>query len=96
MFRSDSSKHAVRSIALLALLLCSVTVWPANKEQRIRLKSHATEARVSARLTPKNDEAIYVIRADAGRHLTLTLSGAGPLSGVVTSPSGKKIGRAHV
>jgi len=72
---------------------CSSPVSSAEEEQRIRLKPGSTEARISGRLTPKNDEARYVLQASSGQRLTVELTGAGPLSGEVMSPSGKKEGQ---
>jgi len=63
------------------------------REKRINLKRGITDARVSGRLTPAKDEARYVIRAMAGQMLSVELSGPGPLSGEVVSPSGKSEGQ---
>jgi hypothetical protein len=65
----------------------------AGREERIRLKRGAKEVRVSGRLTPATDEARFVIRARAGQTLSVELSGPGPLSGDVISPSGKSEGQ---
>jgi hypothetical protein len=82
-----------RLATLLAVLICTAPLWPANQEQRIRLKPGATEARVTGRLTPKNGEMRYVIRGEAGQRLTVTLTGPGPFSAEVISPSGKQEGQ---
>jgi hypothetical protein len=81
-----------------AMFLASAFLFPsvasaAGREERVRLKRGATEVRVSGRLTPARDEARFVIRARAGQTLSVELSGLGPLSGEVVSPSGKSEGQ---
>jgi hypothetical protein len=57
------------------------------------LKAGRGEVRITGRLTAKNDQVHYVLRGTKGQRLTLTLMGPGPLSGTVTSPSGKEEGQ---
>jgi hypothetical protein len=83
---------------LAAMFLASAFLFTsvasaAGREERIRLKRGATEVRVSGRLTPAKDRARFVIRARAGQTLSVELSGPGPLSGDVISPSGKSEGQ---
>jgi len=49
--------------------------------------------RIAGRLTAKNDQVDYVLRGNKGQRLMLALMGPGPLSGIVTSPSGKEEGQ---
>src|SRR5262245_26000617 len=87
-------RRLVVSVLLAVIALTgSSPVSSAEKEQRIRLKPGSTQARLSGRLTPKNDEARYVLHADGGQRLTVELTGPGPLSGEVVSPSGKQEGQ---
>jgi hypothetical protein len=83
----------VSVLILVIAITCSSQVSSAEKEQRIRLKPGWTEARVSARLTAKNNEARYILHANSGQRLTAELTGVGPLSGEVVSPSGKQEGQ---
>jgi hypothetical protein len=57
------------------------------------LKAGRGEVRINGRLTTKSDHVDYVLRGNKGQRLTLTLMGPGPLSGTVTSPSGKEEGQ---
>src|SRR5215471_20578165 len=84
---------APRLIALLAILTCIATLWPAEREQRIHLKPGGREVRIAGRLTAKADQANYILRADKDQRLTVRLMGPGPLSGTVTAPSGKEEGQ---
>ena len=84
---------APRLIALLATLTCIATLWAAEREQRIDLKPGGREMRVAGRLTAKADQAHYIVRANKDQRLTVTLMGPGPLSGTVTTPSGKEEGQ---
>jgi len=84
---------APRLIALLAILACTATLWPAEREQRIHLKPGGREVRIAGRLTAKADQANYILRADKDQRLTVRLMGPGPLSGTVTAPSGKEEGQ---
>src|SRR5215469_11708253 len=84
---------AARLIALLAILSCIATVWPAEREQRIHLRPGGREVRIAGRLTAQADRAHYILRASKDQRLTVTLMGPGPLSGTVTSPSGKEEGQ---
>jgi hypothetical protein len=83
----------LRLITLLTIVGASVNCWPAEREQRIQLKSGRGEVRITGRLTAKNDQVHYILRANKGQRLTLTLMGPGPLSATVTSPSGKEEGQ---
>ena len=83
---------------LAAMFLASAFLFisaasAAGRVERIRLKRGATEVRVSGRLTPAKSEARFVIRARAGQTLSIELSGPGPFSGEVISPSGKSEGQ---
>lgn len=78
-------------VFLTALVFASLPAQ-ADHEQRIRFKPPATEVKVSGLLTPKKDEARFVVHALAGRRLIVEVTGPGPLSGEVVSPSGKKEG----
>ena len=75
------------------VFICTSLAFSIVKEQRIKLKPGTTEARVSGRLTPKTFEARYVLKAVAGQRLTAEVTGAGPLSGEVESPSAKLEGQ---
>ena len=85
--------NAARLIVLLAILTCIATLWPAEHEQRIDLKPGGRELRIAGRLSAKADQAHYILRASKDQRLTVTLIGPGPLSGTVTSPSGKEEGQ---
>jgi hypothetical protein len=78
---------------LACAFLLTSAASAAGRDQRIRLKRGATEVRVSGRLTPAKSEARFVIRARAGQTLSIELSGPGPFSGAVISPSGKSEGQ---
>jgi len=82
-----------RWIALFAIVTCIATLWPAEREQRIDLKPGSRGVRIAGRLTAKADQAHYILRANKDQRLTVTLIGPGPLSGTVTSPSGKEEGQ---
>jgi hypothetical protein len=83
----------LRLVALLTIVCATVYCWGAEREQRIQLKAGRGEVRITDRLTAKNDQVHYVLRGTKGQRLTLTLMGPGPLSGTVTSPSGKEEGQ---
>jgi hypothetical protein len=83
----------LRLVTLLTIVFASVHCWGAEREQRIQLKAGRDEVRINGRLTTKSDHVDYVLRGNKGQRLTLTLMGPGPLSGTVTSPSGKEEGQ---
>ena len=87
------SMVVLRLIALVTIVGASVNCWPAEREQRIVLKPGRSDVQITGRLTAKNDQVHYVLRGNKGQRLTLTLMGPGPLSGTVTSPSGKEEGQ---
>ena len=86
-------RRLVVSVLLLVIAFACSSPASAEKDQRIQLKPNSTEARITGRLTAKNDEARYVLHANGGQRLTAELTGAGPLSGEVVSPSGKQEGQ---
>ena len=84
---------AARLMALIAIVGCIATLWPAEREQRIHLKPGGREVRIAGRLTATADQAHYIVRANKDQRLTVRLMGPGPLTGTVTSPSGKEEGQ---
>jgi hypothetical protein len=79
-------------VLLAAFSFVSFPIFAASQEQRIRLKPGENEASVRGLLSPKKDEARYVIHAVAGQRLTVELTGPGPLSGEIVLPSGRSEG----
>jgi hypothetical protein len=77
----------------ISVFICTSPIFSIVKEQRIKLKPGTTEARVRGRLTPKTFEARYVLKAVVGQRLTVEVTGPGPLSGEVESPSAKLEGQ---
>ena len=75
-----------------ALVCMSSSVFAQN-EQRVRFKPGTTQIRLNGRLSPQKDEARYIVQAQAGRRLIVELTGPGPLSGEVVSPSGRREGQ---
>jgi hypothetical protein len=80
-------------VFLVLAVSCTLSLHSAVKEQRIRIKARATEARINGQLTVQNDEARYVLRANSGQRLTAELIGPGPFSATIESPSGKQEGQ---
>jgi hypothetical protein len=90
--------HAPRSLThciviVMLMLLASQIIWPSTTaERRIRLKTGQTVAYVKGTLRHIHDEAYFVVRARAGQHMRVTITGEGPTRGVVTFPSGRQDG----
>jgi len=75
------------------MLLVSQIIWASTTaERRIRLKKGQTVAYVKGTLRHMHDEASFVLRARAGQHMRITITGEGPTRGVVTFPSGQQDG----
>lgn len=53
----------------------------------------ATSTRVYGRLYNINDKRYFSLRARAGQHMQVTITGAGPTRGIVTAPSGAQDGQ---
>ncbi len=60
---------------------------------RIVFRRGATSARVFGRLFGIRDKRYFVLHARAGQHMRVTITGAGPTRGIVTSPSGQQNGQ---
>ena len=90
--------HAPRSLThrlliVVLMLLVSQIIWASTTaERRIRLKKGQTVAYVKGTLRHMHDEASFVLRARAGQHMRITITGEGPTRGVVTFPSGQQDG----
>ena len=75
---------------IVAFLISSA---PAQKKpQRIYFARGARVARVTGHLKGVGDEAVFVLRAGAGQHMRVEISGRGATRGVVIFPSGKQDG----
>lgn len=59
---------------------------------RIVFRRGATSARVFGRLFGINDHRFFVLRARAGQHMKVTITGAGPTRGIVFFPGGGSSG----
>jgi hypothetical protein len=92
------AQHAPRSlthrivIVVLLLLVSQIICASTTAERRIRLKKGQTVAYVKGTLRHIHDEAYFVLRARAGQHMRITITGEGPTRGVITFPSGKQDG----
>ena len=53
----------------------------------------ASSTRVYGRLFNINDKRYFTLRARAGQHMTVRITGAGPTRGIVTAPSGATDGQ---
>jgi hypothetical protein len=90
--------HAARSLThrimiVVLMLLVSQSIWASTTaERRIRFKKGQTIAYVKGTLRHIHDEASFVLRARAGQHMSITITGEGPTRGVITFPSGKQDG----
>lgn len=72
----------------VALLLWLPAAFAASG-QRIRLPLPGESVRVAGELRGMNDRRVYIFRGVRGTKVKIELSGAGPLRGVVTFPSGR-------
>jgi hypothetical protein len=82
-----------RIVMVVLMLLVSQSIWASTTaERRIRLKKGQTVASVKGALRHIHDEASFVVRARAGQHMRITITGEGPTRGVVTFPSGQQDG----
>jgi hypothetical protein len=82
-----------RVLMVMLMLLVSQIIWASTiAERRIRLKKGQTVAYVKGTLRHIHDEASFVLRARAGQHMRITITGEGPTRGVVTFPSGQQDG----
>jgi len=61
--------------------------------QRVTFARGATVARVTGYLRGINDEALFVLRAQAGQHMRVEINGRGATRGVVIFPSGRQDGQ---
>jgi hypothetical protein len=92
------AQHAPRSlthriaIVMLMLLVSQISWASTTAERRIRFKKGQTAASVKGTLRHIQDEANFVLRARAGQHMRITITGEGPTRGVVTFPSGQQDG----
>jgi hypothetical protein len=82
-----------RILMVVLMLLFSQIIWASpTAERRIQLKKGQTVAYVKGTLRHIHDEANFVLRARAGQHMRITITGEGPTRGVVTFPSGQQDG----
>jgi hypothetical protein len=81
------------TLAAIATAVFLISSVPAQKgPQRVYFARGATVARVTGHLNGVGDEAVFVLRAGAGQHMRVEISGRGPTRGVVIFPSGKQDG----
>lgn len=76
------------AIALMVMLSNSVV----NAQTRIYFARGATRASARGYLRGVNDQALFVLRAKAGQHMRVEISGRGATRGVVIFPSGNQDG----
>jgi hypothetical protein len=92
------AQHAPRSLThriviVVFILLVSQIIWASTTaEKRIRFMKGQTVAYGKGTLRHIHDEAYFVLRARAGQHMRITITGEGPTRGVITFPSGKQDG----
>ncbi len=87
------NSFACRVIIVVLVLLVSQIIWASTAvDKRIRFKKGQTVACVKGNLRHIHDAAYFVLRARAGQHMRIEITGKGPTRGVVTFPSGKQDG----
>ncbi|MFS8085988.1 MAG: hypothetical protein ACMG6H_10190, partial [Acidobacteriota bacterium] len=89
-FRSNTLVRLLASSAAALLLMSAAQAQ--KPAQRVSFARGATVARARGYLRGVRDEALFVLRAKAGQHMRVEISGRGPTRGVVTFPSGKQDG----
>ena len=78
--------------ATIAAVFLISPVLAQKAPRRIYFARGATEARGAGYLRGIRDEAVFVLRAQAGQHMRVEIRGRGPTRGVVTFPNGEQDG----
>ena len=90
--KSRMLKWFLPAMLASALLISSGFISPVAAQQRVTFARGATVARVTGYLRGIRDEAVFVLRAQAGQHMRVEIKGHGATRGVVIFPSGKQDG----
>ncbi len=78
--------------AMMAAVFLTSPVLAQKAPRRIYFARGATEARAAGYLRGIRDEAVFVLRAQAGQHMRVEIRGRGATRGVVTFPNGEQDG----
>ena len=88
-------KMRIRNWSLAAVIAAVFLISPVLAQKaprRIYFARGATEARAAGYLRGIRDEAVFVLRAQAGQHMRVEIRGRGATRGVVTFPNGEQDG----
>ncbi len=88
-------KMRIRNWSLAAVIAAVFLISPVLAQKaprRIYFARGATEARGAGYLRGIRDEAVFVLRAQAGQHMRVEIRGRGATRGVVTFPNGEQDG----
>src|SRR5258706_2396586 len=88
-------KTRMRNWSLAAVIAAVFLISPVLAQKaprRIYFARDATEARGTGYLRGIRDEAVFVLRAQAGQHMRVEIRGRGATRGVVTFPNGEQDG----
>jgi hypothetical protein len=78
--------------AMVAFPFFISTVLAQKPPQRIYFARGATEARATGYLRGMRDEAVFILRAQAGQHMRVEVRSRGATRGMVTFPNGQQDG----
>jgi len=81
------------SVAAMVAVAFLISTVPAQKiPQRIYFARGATEARATGYLRGIRDEAVFILRAQAGQHMRVEVRSRGATRGIVIFPNGQQDG----
>lgn len=86
-------KTRIINCSLAAMIAAAFLISPVvASPKRVYFARGATQARVTGYLRGIRDEAVFVLRAQAGQHMRVDIRGRGATRGVVMFPNGQQDG----